>query len=187
MNNKTFTIGIDVDDVLAALLNEWLRRYNFDFSDNLQSEDIKQWDLVPYVKEECGKRIYEYIEDPTIYDNIEPIENAWWGVNCLRQFGHRVIFITSSTQGHAGRKYRWLQEHNFLPNRKDYIEAEDKSLICINYLVDDRPLNVEKSKGVGVLFSKPHNLYFDWNLRMNNWEEVAKYFMNETNRALIYG
>src|SRR5690606_17027003 len=160
MNNKTFTIGIDVEDVTASLLQECLYRYNCDYSDNLKADSIKEWDLVPYVKKECGKKIYEYIEDPSIYDFVEPVEDSWWGVNCLRQFGHRIVFITSSTQGHAGRKYQWLQDHNFLPNRKDYIEAGDKSLVCVDYLVDDRPYNVESTRGIGVLLSRPHNLYF---------------------------
>lgn len=49
-------IGIDLDNVLNNLNQEWIKLYNNDYDDNLAIEDIKDWNLHKYVK--CGKGIY---------------------------------------------------------------------------------------------------------------------------------
>jgi 5'(3')-deoxyribonucleotidase len=57
---------------------------------------------------------------------------------------------------------------------KDFIQALDKSLIDCDYLIDDRPENIESTRGMGILYSQPHNQNFEWKYRANNWEEVVQ-------------
>ena len=54
-------ILVDVDGVVANLADEWIKRYNADWDDNLTKEKIKTWGIVEHIKPECGNRIYEYI------------------------------------------------------------------------------------------------------------------------------
>ena len=58
------TVAVDVDDVCADLLTEWLYRYNLEYEDNLTVADVDRWDLSEQVKPECGKKIYNYLRDP---------------------------------------------------------------------------------------------------------------------------
>jgi len=174
-------IGLDVDDVVADLLTTWLRLYNIDYKDNLTTEDILDWDMLPYVKEECGKRIYDYIGDPSIYDYVRPIHGAVNGVYELRAMGFRVIFVTSTPKGCEGRKLDWLNYWGFGVDKDSYYEATDKSLIACDFLVDDRPLNVENAFGTGIIFDAPHNRNWDLDRnypRVYNWENVLTYFSN---------
>ncbi len=162
----------DVDDVCGNLIDEWLKRYNRDWNDTLKKSEITEWDISLFLKDKNNKKqFYEYIEDPTIYDSIKPIKNALWGINTLRSFGYRIVFVTSSTIGHAGRKFRWLQDHGFIEHKKDYIEAFDKSLIIGDYMIDDRIDNVRTFSGKGILFGEMWHKS-DWDRKAKNWKEV---------------
>ena len=160
-------IALDVDGVLADLGTEWLRRYNLDYGDTLTNNDITEWGIHKFVK--CGVKIYEYIEDPTLYDSVLPIENSLVAVSQMKQYA-RVVFVTSSTVGAFGAKYGWLRCHGFLDNDRDYIECRDKSLVKANLLIDDYLENIKAFRGASYLFSQPWNKSTDYVRRIINWE-----------------
>ena len=56
-------IGVDVDEVVADLISEWLRRYNVKWNDTLKPEDIHGWAISDFVKPECGKAIYHLLSE----------------------------------------------------------------------------------------------------------------------------
>ena len=80
---KKQIIAMDVDSVVADLGTAWLNRYNRDYNDNMTNENILSWDTHKYVKPECGKKIYEYIEDPSLYDEVLPICGSLWAMDAL--------------------------------------------------------------------------------------------------------
>lgn len=153
-------IAVDVDEVVADLLSEWLRIYNILWDDTLRPDKIRGWSLVEQVKPECGKRIYEILHNRTLYDHVKPIPGALEAIRWMRQRGHRVVFVSSCVAGSVDRKVAWLQKHKFLPpgnSVKDFIAATDKSLIGADVLIDDHILNVEAFPRYGILLHVPHN------------------------------
>jgi 5'-nucleotidase len=153
-------VAVDVDEVCANMIAEWLRRYNRAYDDNLRPDDIRGWAMAPQVKPECGNRIYEFLNQPGFYDCVEPIDGALEAVNTMRAEGHRVLFVSSCVVGTVDSKVRWLQAHDFLPagnSVKDFIAATDKSLIGADVLFDDHILNVEAFPGFAFLVTVPHN------------------------------
>jgi len=161
--------AVDCDDVLIDLMSEWIYRHNKDFDSNLKKEDITDWDISKFSHPSCGKNIYKYIEDPSIYDYCKPIENSLKGIEHLRTLG-RVIFVTSWNVGIAGRKYTWLKDHGYIDSINDYFEAHDKNMIKFNCLIDDGPHNFPNLYS-GFLFTQPWNKNFNHYRRINNWEE----------------
>jgi 5'-nucleotidase len=163
---KTLTIAVDVDDVCADLLGTWLKRYNVEYGDTLLPEDIKEWDMTASVKKECGARIYNFLHDQTLYDEVLPMQGARTAVYELLALGHRVIYVTACVQSTMDRKLDWLLRWGFLTRknyRTDFIAAGDKSLVMADYLFDDRPENVKTFRwGRGVLVRRPHNRDFEW-------------------------
>ena len=159
MNN--LTIAIDIDEVMAALHDRWLQLYRADYDDTLTSKDITHWNIEEIVKPECGHGIFKYLDDPTLYHRVEPIEGALEGVNALRQMGHRIVFATCAHPDKAGHKYDWLIRQGFLPegreHMKDYAPLMDKSLLACHILVDDFYKNFEEFGGHAILFKRPHN------------------------------
>lgn len=172
-------IALDIDGVIAGLLPTWVKWYNFDYRDNLDYRQIDQWDMTPFVKDVCGKDIYAYIKNPKIYDEVKLIHNSLWGVDSLKSMGYRIIYVTSTPVGCEGRKFSYLNDHGFQVSRKDYFEAEDKSLIASDYLVDDRDLNVTTAWGQGIVFTAEYNKTLTGYPRVNNWMEVVDFFSKQ--------
>lgn len=183
MLNKT--IGIDVDGCCADLISTWLfDKYNVDYRDNLFPKDITNWNIHEFVKPECGMKIYDYIEDPSIYDNVLPIKDTLSVITHLRIMGYKIIFVTNAARGTEGRKFKWLNDYSIFSEGDGYIETEDKSNIPADYLIDDYPKNISSFRnGVGVLFSAPYNLMSLHTPRCNGWKEVYRFFKKEADKA----
>ena len=158
------TILMDVDGVVCDLHSSWLGLYNKDYDDDLHNEEITAWDMVEFVKPECGKKIYEYLENPDIYKNALPIVGAWGGCMKIRKMGHRIVFVSA---GFYPAKVEWLNRWGFLrefpyedkrwQTATDMALVNDKSLIVGDLLIDDRYENVIDSKCLALMFMQPWN------------------------------
>jgi 5'-nucleotidase len=149
-------VAVDVDGVIADLQSELLLRYNEDYNDSLKLEDITAWDFVNFVKPECGANVYRYFDAPDLYDYVSPLEGAVRGVTLL-QMNHRVVFVTTATDGSAGAKKRWLKDFDLLTDDKNYVECQDKSLILADVLIDDGVHNLRGFKGDRIIYNQPWN------------------------------
>src|SRR5512137_1810696 len=98
------TIAMDVDDVCAMLSETWVAKYNKDWNDNLKVNEITEWAIEKFVKPECGKRIFSYLDNPKLYDSVQPVEGARKGIKALRSMGYRVVFVTSCPIVTSARK-----------------------------------------------------------------------------------
>lgn len=159
---KPLIIAVDVDEVVAALIPEWLRRYNFDYDDNLTADEADRWELDEIVKPACGKRIFNYLKEPDLYDHVLPIPGARGAIYEMLATGHRIVYASSCPYETAAQKRAWLLRWGFLTPanvERDFLPVTDKSLIAADVLFDDRPENVEAFKGMGVLIRQPHNFH----------------------------
>lgn len=176
---------VDIDAVCADLHHSWLTRYNTEWKDTLTREQITNWDMTRFVKPECGKAIFTYINDPTLYDDTPVMEGALDGVSRIRQLGFRVIFCTSSPVGAMGRKLVWLRAHGFLESKggadqsphPDYIEATDKSVIRGHVIIDDYIETLKKFPGVPIAFAQPWNSEAEelGIRRAHGWQDVLRH------------
>lgn len=169
----------DVDDVLAGLLAEWIRRYNAMSGDNLDAEEVKGWNVAEFALPGWEERLYRILDEPDLYDSIAPIEGALDGVRQLRELG-RVVFLTSCTAGAATHKLNWLSRHGFVPaagshRLRDVVIAHDKGLVYGDVLVDDGLHNVAAFSGPSVLVDKPHNRAEAHARRARSWPEIVRH------------
>jgi len=189
LSNKV--VALDIDGVLADLHRPWLQQYNDEFADDLTVDKIKSWDMDLYVKPSAKKAIYEYLNDPHLYDYVEPFYGAVRAVARLRELGFRVVFKTDATIKTAGRKYDWLNQHYFgtgadyVVPRDDYIECKDVSLIRADALLDDNHASIIKFVGFGVLQTRPWNIRYNWVNRVNTVDQfvdkVARWSQQQLN------
>ncbi len=176
-------IAVDVDQVVADLHDTWLERYNKDYDDHVTVWDIVDWDITKFVKPECGNKIFDYLNDPTLYEDVIVIEGALAGVEHLKSCGYRVVYATSCHIGMHDAKWMWLVEEGFLPKantQKDLISLSDKALVRADYLIDDRALHIHnfvRAGGeMGFLFDAPHNHANTDLFRVKSWADVVRYF-----------
>jgi 5'-nucleotidase len=149
-------IACDVDGVLADIHTVWYARYNKDYNDTLKPRDVTEWEVDKFVKPECGLKIYDYLKDPTLYNEVLPYPGALDFINKLKKLG-RVVYATSSPIESYGRKFLWLKEHGFIKSQSDYFEARDKSLVRAYILIDDYQENLRHFIGIKILFGQPWN------------------------------
>jgi 5'-nucleotidase len=166
-------IGLDIDDTVADLVSSaWLPRYNLLYRDSLTPKDTVDWDISKFVKKECGKKIYELL-DNSLYDDVVPVFGAIRGIHALREQGHEIIYITSFCPSTSGRKFNWLKEFHLIDNPHDYMECNRKTLLRIDILVDDKAETIENlyKTCTGILYERP------WNkdssaIRAKSWKDV---------------
>lgn len=174
-------VAVDVDGVIADLHFAWLAKYNAEWVDNLKPQDITDWDISKFVVVTCGQRIFEYLRRPDLYQAVPAIHNARWGVETLRDYGFRVVFLSSCVPGMFDQKWQWLQDNKFLPKndkgtQKDYIAATDKSLVRCDYMVDDGLHNLDAATCAlenRLVFDQPWNRSSQKYKRVRDWQDVV--------------
>ncbi len=166
-------VSVDVDDPTAMLIETWLDAYNKDWNDDLTKQEITDWDLARFVRPECGKKIYDYLKNPHLYDNVMPTPMSQDGIKELRAMNLRPVFVTSSTIEQSGRKYQWLGDYGYIQKLSDYVEMSDKSLIRASVMIDDGFHNITAFNGIGALYNEPWNAKETWDIRVNNWVEFV--------------
>lgn len=173
----------DVDGVLAYLDRHWLSTYRDLTGDMIYPEDIDVWDFIPLLK--YPEVVWEILDAPDFYEGVQPMRGAVRGIKTLRKMGHRVVFVTASTPNGARGKMLWLQRYGLLPEGitprsfKDFISANDKSLVHGDAMIDDGVHNLKTFQGLRILFDAPYNQEYIWCTRVKTWKEIVHFFRNE--------
>ena len=83
-------------------------------------------------------------------------------------------------------KVNWIKK--YLPNIKteNIIFINDKSLIDLDYLIDDGPHNIQSFSPLkeGIIYDMPYNRYLEYDAfqkwpRVKNWLEIKELFEKE--------
>ena len=180
---KELYAKVDIDGTIAQLLKAWLKVYRRKWKHKLYEKDIIDWNTHLFVLPECGKKVYDIVKNPKIYDKVEPVPYALEGVQALRDLGFIIVYTTACFEGQAGRKYKWLQEHGFWNEKDHYVETNSKHLIIGDLLIDDAYHNVIDSNCYSLLLTQPYNIKYDFPNRMKDWTEITN-IIEEYRRTL---
>jgi hypothetical protein len=93
---------------------------------------------------------------------------------------HEVFIATAVMEfpGSFAAKFRWLAQHfPFIPP-SHIVFCGDKSILSVDYLIDDNDRHFRRFHSQGVLFTAPHNLYVTGYPRVNGWADVRRMFLD---------
>ncbi len=178
-------IAIDIDDTLTNSFDYFMpfvaEYFNVDIN-LLKSKNISYSNLPAqwkYKEIDFCKKYYDTYAPHTPFKL-----DATWGVNKLRELGHKIIIITGRTTAFYTDPYKTtieeLKNGNIAYDK--LICTLDKAQACldenISLLIDNMPGNcnsVIKNNIVAVLFTSKANIdeKVDYT-RINNWEEAVK-------------
>jgi 5'(3')-deoxyribonucleotidase len=166
-----------MDEVMADTLAEHIRRYNQTFDEDVTTQDLAGKGLFDITPLDRRQQLRAFLDAEDFFEDLAVMPGSQ---DVLRQLSSRFeIFIATQAMAvpnSLGSKYRWLQRHfPFIPPTH-YVFCGDKSILLADYLIDDLPKNLLRFDGQGLLYSAPHNLAATGFVRVNNWEEVARYF-----------
>tara|TARA_Y100000310_G_scaffold344806_1_gene459650 strand:+ start:1926 stop:2516 length:591 start_codon:yes stop_codon:yes gene_type:complete len=186
-------IGVDVDDVLAELMEQLLRDYNLEHGTGISKNDVLSYDL----SELWGGTIEETIAivngfyHGSLFREIQPVFGSQEGVRKLSE-RHKLEVITSRPYSIERETKGWVEEYfgglfsevtltNEFP--LDERPGRGKHEVCeergIDVLIDDYMGHAERCSGNGtrvLLYDQP------WNqgevpegvTRVYSWNDVVR-------------
>lgn len=176
---KRKKIGIDLDSTLNNLNDVWLDRYNKDYNDDIKH--FEKWDATYNLKPECSVKIYDYLKEPGFFYNLDIRPNAKRVVDLLSK-KYDLYIVTAYQASTCVDKTNWVKKHLPSIDHENIIFCNNKSVLNLDYLIDDGPHNILGFKQVGVIFDLEYNEYIPTNekrFRVKNWNEIEKLFSIE--------
>ena len=181
-------IGIDMDEVIADTLGEILIRYNNEFKTSHGKADFlgrRFWEAVP---PDHRVRIVEYFKDGSIFADLPVFEHSQEVVAELNQ-AYEVFITTAAMEVPSSftPKFQWLARHFPFLKPSHIVFCGDKSVLAVDYLIDDNVRHFERLQGEGIVFTAPHNVGETRYRRVGNWLEVREMFLGPGNNPPLGG
>lgn len=178
---KKLKIFLDCDGVIVSLLPTWLRLYNEQTGENVQVEDIKEWDLFSQVKQ--PKILNKILLSKKFFQKPEPYLDVLEVLPRLLKDERFDIFILTQVprqSPYAGwDKREWLRKYLPQFDMERFISAHHKYLLSgkDRIILDDHPRHIKqwtKEGGFAVCFDHPYNQEVKCSRRVNNWKEFKE-------------
>jgi 5'(3')-deoxyribonucleotidase/uncharacterized protein with PQ loop repeat len=174
-------IAVDMDEVIADSFSKHLRHYNEQTGENLTHEMVTLNGLKPLIPDQHKETFSRVPFADNFFGDLEIIDGSRAALEKLNQ--QHDIFITSAAMDvptSFDAKYKWLEQHfPFIPPSR-IVFCGDKLIINADILIDDRSRHFKKFRGIGILFTAPHNVKEAAPLRANNWDEVLQIIANHS-------
>lgn len=180
---------LDVDTVLCDFLGRCVATINRLMGTSHTIDDMKTWDIFDSlgVPDDVKKATYDELNAPGVCMSLDVLPGALEGYQLLHHVSN-VYVVTSPMTGDTweGERKRWLWEH-FKHPAKRVIQTPAKYTVAGDFLIDDRPSNVERwlashPHGVGILWKCEANRYVtevpERTHFTNDWRFVADLLAN---------
>ena len=173
------TILVDMDDTLEQLVKAWVKRANEKFGRNAEPNDITAWNVGAAYPGIPREDVYGVIDEPGFWRSVEPMPGAQEALKHLMDEGHEVFIVTATEIGHVEEKMKDLL-FRFFPflTWEQVIITSRKQMIRGDVLIDDGIHNLEGGQYRKILFTAPHNRFYDAEangmIRVDTWEEIVR-------------
>ncbi|WP_316506670.1 5' nucleotidase, NT5C type [Nitrosopumilus sp.] len=172
-------IALDVDGVLADVIQSWLH-YNNSIRKEISKSDITSWDF--WKKFQINR--YDFYHELSLcwkdWGSIPPTEkNLSSVIKDLSKLG-QVDIVTARESSTDPFVKKWLDHHNIpYDNYVSVVDGPIKADLAYDVFIDDSPLNalkfVENSKKI-ILYSQPWNQHISeiQVQRVSNFSEIIE-------------
>ena len=171
--HETLRIAVDMDEVLTDTLGKQLRLYNQRYGTSASRGDLHGNNLVDIAPAQHKEWLVSMLHEPGFFADLEPMPGALEEMARLCA-QHDVFIASAATQfpNSFNEKIAWLKL--YLPQipLNHIIFCGDKSILNVDYLIDDSAYHFEGLRGVGLLFDAPHNRKNHEHFRVYGWEDV---------------
>ena len=162
MEEKQIIFGIDIDEVLRALVPAMLRLYNEHFNDNKAIESVTDFvvdNSFPRIMERTGESASKWFfqdHGHELFRYSDEISGSRDALNRLRKFGRVIIISYQKSVNNKIDTIEWLSDH--LMEYDGICFVKDKSVVHVDWLVDDNDWNfIGSSAKFGAIVTAPYN------------------------------
>ncbi len=177
-NGRKPRIAIDMDEVLADTLAQFLAEYNREFGEKISKADLSARKLAEIIPADRRARLRHYALSPGFFRQIPLMPGSGEVFAELRE-RYEVFIATAAMEfpSSFNEKYAWIKAH--FPDFPDshIVFCGDKSVIAADFLIDDSPRHFDRFAGQGFLFTAPHNRAETRYPRLHDWADVRRQFL----------
>jgi 5'(3')-deoxyribonucleotidase len=177
-NGHKQRIAIDMDEVLADTLAQFLAEYNREFGEALTKANLVERKLADIIPSDRRARLRHYALTPGFFRDI-PLMPGSNEVFAELRDRYEVFVATAAMEfpSSFNEKYAWIKQH--FPDFPDshIVFCGDKSVIATDFLIDDSPRHFDRFRGQGFLFTAPHNRAETRYQRLHDWADVQRQFL----------
>jgi 5'-nucleotidase len=169
---------VDQDGVLADFSKHFYTLWGEEYpqAPNVPVEKRKHFWVEKDIPDVHRDQVRALIRRKNFFRNLPPVEHALVGINELVQAGHEVFICTSPVTNHRyclGEKQEWVEEHLGTWFARRMIITQDKTLVCGDVLIDDKPVieGLMTPQWVHMVFDASYNQHIQTPFRMtwSNW------------------
>ena len=172
---RRISIAVDMDGVLADTESHFIHYYE---AESGEIVDRKTLLGIPEHQSLPDKTaVHRYVHTEGFFRSLPLIPGGVYAIKTLmKDFD---VFIVSAAMEFPLSLYEkklWMEEHFPFVSWKNIVFCGDKSIIKTDYLIDDHLKNLDHFSGIPLMFTASHNVHVNQHHRLNNWEEILKYF-----------
>jgi 5'(3')-deoxyribonucleotidase len=156
------TFGIDCDEVLRALLDNMVALYNEEFDDNINKDDIKDFNVdvsFPKIKEVTGGTASDWFFQKNgfrLFACSPALPRVKEAIDKLRRYGQVIIVTYQKSFKNKMDTLMWLNEHGIEYDGICFLK--NKTLLHTDWLIDDNDWNLVGCNAENaVLITAPYN------------------------------
>lgn len=167
------TIALDLDSVLADVMQTWIEEYNSLYHKNIKKQDISNWYIheVLDISEKCIHDLFITVWKKRWKDIPLTSKNVPSVISRLQEMGFRISIITKRERITMPFVSYWLDYYNIPFDDIIFIfDDSSKSHYPFFLLVDDSPINakdIQDPKRI-IIFDQP------WNRFIFNYPRISK-------------
>ena len=171
--SRRLRIAVDMDEVIADAFGKHLRQYNERAGTNLTPEMVSSRGLGALIPRERRDEFKAIPNGDGFFADLEVMAGSKEAL--LELSRNHDIFITSAAMEvptSFADKFQWMEKNfPFIPPSR-MVFCGDKHIINADVLIDDRSRHFRGFRGMGILFTAPHNVAETAELRADNWNDV---------------
>lgn len=182
-----------MDDTIEDLGSAWAEYLSNKYADRLTYkktvEDFKEWDVCKAFPELTKEEIFEPLESDDFWCSVKPYKDAVKYIPLLYDKFTLYICTNSGYKTIKNKAESVLFKYFPCIRWSDVVVTASKQLINADYLVDDNPDNLIGGKYKKILFTRPHNKWFDATandvVRVYCWKEIYDHLCSECEQKKI--
>ena len=171
-------IAIDMDEVMTDSIGRFIQLYQKEFNEDLSDLRLPGRTLDNTVPADRLATVKHYPHQKDFFKDLDIKPGCQEVVKQLQE-QYEIYVVTAAMEFELcfTDKFDWLKQHlPFIP-WTHIVFCGDKSIIGTDYLLDDSERNLKTFTGTPLVFTAPHNAHLTAYTRLNNWQEVADYFL----------
>jgi 5'-nucleotidase len=172
---RRISIAVDMDGVLADTETHFIQYYEAESGERVDRNSLLGVPENLAFPDKTAVR--RYVHMPGFFRSLPLIEGGVFAIKTLME--HYDVYIVSAAMEFPLSLYekrQWLEEHFSFISWRNIVFCGDKSIIKADYLIDDHLKNLDNFSGIPLMFTASHNVYVNHHHRLNNWDEILKYF-----------